>query len=124
MRATEAFARHGLFRNGHGVQRDVRVEYGRSGLAFVFDFEYERPSKEQRFVHAMGLRTPDELAGRLCFVLQEYRARSRAEAGLTVVAEDTLGDDVRELLAGHGIGTVGLSAIDGYAASIRGELGL
>ncbi|MCB1019155.1 MAG: DUF3037 domain-containing protein [Acidobacteria bacterium] len=124
LRATEAFARQGLFRNGHGMQRDVEVRYGASGLSFSFDFQYRRPTKEERFVHALGLRSADAQAARLSFVLEQYRRLSKADAGLTVVAEDALGDDVRDLLAAQGVGAVSLSAIDGYAESIKLELGL
>jgi hypothetical protein len=124
MRVTEAFARQGLFRNGHGVQRDVEVRYGASRLSFAFDFQYRRQSKEEHFVHALGLRSAESEAARLSFVLQQYRPLSANDAGLTVVAEDALSDDVRDLLADQGIGAVGLSAIDGYAESIKAELGL
>ena len=123
-RMTEVFALHGLFRNGHGMQRDVGVEYGPSGLKFAFDFQYRAPESEEQFVQALGLRSPDAEAARLCFVLQQYREKSRTEAGLTVVADDMLGDDVRNLLSDRGVGAVNLSAVDTYAASIRQKLGL
>lgn len=122
LRATEAFARQGLFRNGHGMRRDIEVRYGASGLSFAFDFQYR--TTEERFVHALGLRSAEAEAARLSFVMQQYRTLSKSDAGLTVVAEDALGDDVRDLLAHQGIGAVDLSAIDGYAASIKAELGL
>jgi hypothetical protein len=99
------------------------VEYAPK-LKFVFDFQYRRPSREQAFVQALGLRSAESEAARLCFVMQEYRRRSEGEAGLTVVVEDALGDDVRELLAGQGVGAVNVSAIDGHAERIRSELGL
>ena len=123
-RMTEAFARQGLFRNGHGVQRDIGVEYGPSGLRFVFDFQYRPPEADEHFIQALGLRAPDAEAGRLCFVLQEYRAKSRGQAGLTVVADDSLGDDVRNLLGDRGVGAVNLSALDAYAGTIRKKLRL
>ena len=124
VQVTEAFARQGLFRNGHGVQRDVEVRYGASALTFSFDFQYRRLTDEEHFVHALGLRSAEAEAARLSFVLQQYRALSAHDAGLTVVAEDALGDGVRNLLADQGIGAIGLSAIDGYAESVKAELGL
>ncbi len=75
-------------------------------------------------MQALGLRNADAQAGRLCFILDKYRERSMSQAGLTVVAEDALGDDVRALLGDSGVAAVSLSAIDGYAESIRAELGL
>jgi hypothetical protein len=123
-RMTQAFESHGLFRNGHGLQREYGVEYGPSGMRFVFDFQYDPPAGPEQLVHAMGLRAADAEAGRLCFVLDEYRTRSRREAGLTVVADDALGDDVRNLLGDRGIGAVNLSNVDAYAESIREKLGL
>jgi hypothetical protein len=124
LRMTEAFARQGLFRNGHGMRRDVGVAYGGSRLSFTFDFEYRRPTLEERFVHALGLRSAERDASQLCLVLDRYRSKSKTEAGLTVVAEDGLDDGVRDLLAESGVGTVNLSVIDGYAESIKAELGL
>ena len=123
-RMTEAFERQGLFRNGHGLQRDYGVEYATSGLRFVFDFEYRTAASGQQFVHALGLRGADAEAGRLCFVLGEYKARSKREAGLTVVADDGLSDDVRLLLGDRGVGAVNLSEVDVYAESLRGKLGI
>jgi len=123
-RMTQAFERHGLFCNGHGLQREYGVEYGPSGMRFVFDFHYRPPASPQQLVHAMGLRAAEAEAARLCFVLGEYRAKSKTEAGLTVVADDGLGDDVRNLLGDRGIGAVNLSKIDAYAESIREKLGI
>jgi hypothetical protein len=40
-----------------------------------------------------------------------------------VVAEDGLADDARRLLEDDGIQTIRLSTIDGYAETIRNELG-
>ena len=124
LRMTEVFARHGLFRNGHGMQRDVGVEYGPSGLRFTFDFQYKAPKSDEQFVHAMGLRAPDAEAARLCFVLDEYREKSQSQAGLTVIADDALGDGVRNLLGNRGVGAVNVSALDAYAETVRRKLDL
>ena len=91
--------------------------------------EFARLSKEYAELSPsvesiMTLRSAESEAARLSFVLQQYRPLSANDAGLTVVAEDALSDDVRDLLADQGIGAVGLSAIDGYAESIKAELGL
>ncbi len=119
-RMSETFAQHGLFLNGHGMQRDVHVKYGEPVDEFVFDFGYASQTKEQHFLQAMGLRGAKTEARSLILVLQECGGVGE----LTVVADDALGDDVRNMLSVRGVGAVNLSAIDTYAGTIREKMGL
>lgn len=123
-RTAAAFARHGLFANGHGMQRGAEIRYGPTGLKFTFDFSYQAADSPEQFIHALSLRSAEAQAPRFCFVYGDYLQRSGSEAGLTIIADDAVGEGVRNLLGDHGIGAVNLSAIDTYAETLREKLGL
>jgi hypothetical protein len=118
----QVFERYHLFANGDRLQRDVRVQYGGPRLQFSFDYAYQ-PDRSMRYVHGLALQEDINAAAKLCFVYERLRARERT-AGLTVVLDQGVQQDVRDLLASSQILSWESPRLEDLALQIRGELGL
>jgi hypothetical protein len=118
----EVFERYQLFANGDRLQRDVKVHYGSARLQFSFDYAYQ-PERSMRYVHGLALHEDINAAAKLCFVYERLRAREHM-AGLTVVLDQGVPQDVRDLLATSQIASWESPRLEDLALQIRGELGL
>jgi hypothetical protein len=76
-----------------------------------------------RYVHGLALNDDLNRAEKLCFVYERLRAQENG-AGLTVVLDDGIQDDVRELLESSKISSCQAARLDELALAIRGDLGL
>jgi hypothetical protein len=121
-RMDDSFRSHGLFANGDRLRRDVRVMYGSARLQFSFDYGYQ-PNGAARYVHGLALNEEIHRAEKLCFVYERLRAREPG-AGLTVVLDEGIEDDVRQLLESSAAATWQVGRLDELALSIRNEIGL
>jgi hypothetical protein len=122
----DVFRRYHLFANGDRLRRDVQVNYGSARLQFNFDFGYEpshQPIRTTRYVHGLALREDINAAAKLCFVFERLRARQQG-VGLTVVLDEGVQDDVRELLSSSDIAPWEASRLEDLALAIRTDLRL
>jgi hypothetical protein len=121
-RMDDVFRRYHLFANGDRLSRDVKVSYGSARLQFSFDYAY-RLNGAARYVHGLALREDINSAAKLCFVFERLRAREQG-LGLTVVLDEGIQDDVRELLESSEIAAWQAGRLDELALAIRNDLGL
>jgi len=121
-RMEDVFRSYHLFANGDRLQRDVKVSYGSSRLQFSFDYAYP-PNGSARYVHGLALNDDLNRAEKLCFVYERLRARERGVA-LTVVLDDGIQDDVKELIQSSEIASCEAQRLDELALAIRTDLGL
>lgn len=121
-RIEQAFRSYHLFANGDRLQRDTRVSYGSARLQFSFDYSYQ-PNGAARYVHGLALNEDIQRAEKLCFVYERLRAREPG-TGLTVVLDEGVDDDVKQLLESSQAATWQAGRLDDLAFAIRGELGL
>lgn len=121
-RMEETFRRYHLFANGDRLQRDIRVSYGSARLQFSFDYSYQF-NGYARYVHGVALNEDIQRAEMLCFVYERVKARD-SSAGLTVVLDDGVEDDVKQLLESSQAATWELGRLDELALAIRNEMGL
>jgi len=121
-RMEDVFRGYHLFANGDRLQRDVKATYGSSRLQFTFDYAYP-PHGAARYVHGLALNDDLSRAEKLCFVYERLRARERG-VGLTVVLDDGIQDDVKELLSSSNVASWEAARLDELALSIRKDLGL
>lgn len=121
-RMDEILGRYHLFANGGRLQQDVKVNYGSARLQFSFDYGYSFNGAWQ-YVHGLALNEDIHRAEKLCFVYERLRARETATA-LTVVLDEGIPQDVRELLESSRIAPWESNQIDELALSIRSDLGL
>lgn len=121
-RMEEVFGSYQLFANGDRLRRDVRVSYGSARLQFSFDYAYQ-PNGAARYLHGLALNEDIQRAEKLCFVYERLRANTPG-VGLTVVLDEGVEDDVKDLLESSHATTWQAGRLDELAFAIRGELGL
>ncbi len=121
-RMESVFQTYQLFANGDRLRRDARVNYGSPRLQFSFDYAY-RPAGADRYLHGLALNDDLGRAEKLCFVYERLRAREDG-IGLTVVLDNGIQDDVKELIESSAIVTCEAERLDELALAIRTELGL
>jgi Protein of unknown function (DUF3037) len=121
-RMEDVFRSYHLFANGDRLRKDVKVNYGSARLQFSFDYAY-RPNHAARYVHGLALNDDLNRAEKLCFVHERLRARERG-VGLTVVLDDGIQEDVRELLASSDVASWEAGRLDELALTIRKDLDL
>lgn len=121
-RMEDMFRSYHLFANGDRLRRDVKVNYGSARLQFSFDYAYP-PNGAARYVHGLALNDELNRAEKLCFVYERLRARESG-VGLTVVLDDGIQQDVRELLASSNVASWEAARLDELALAIRNDLGL
>ncbi|MEX2302805.1 MAG: DUF3037 domain-containing protein [Bryobacterales bacterium] len=121
-RMDDAFRSHQLFANGDRLRPDARVSYGSARLQFSFDYAYQ-PDDATRYVHGLALNEEIHRAEKLCFVYDRLRGRQPG-IGLTVVLDDGVQDDVKQLLESSEATTWEIGRVDELAFAIRTEMGL
>jgi hypothetical protein len=121
-RIEEVFGSYQLFANGDRLQRGVPVNYGSPRLQFTFDYAFP-PNGAGRYIHGLALNEDLSRAEKLCFVYGRLRAKEPG-AGLTVVLDDGIEDDVKDLLASSSVASWQANRLDDLALTIRKDLGL
>jgi hypothetical protein len=121
-RMDDVFRSYHLFANGGRLQRDVKVNYGGSRLQFSFDYAYP-PNGSAHYLHGLALNDELNRAEKLCFVCERLRARDQG-VSLTVVLDDGIQQDVKELIESSRIASWEARRLDELALAIRGDLGL
>jgi Protein of unknown function (DUF3037) len=121
-RIEDVFRSYSLFANGDRLRKDVKVNYGSSRLQFTFDYAYPADGAA-RYLHGLALNDDLGRAEKLCFVYERLRAREDG-VGLTVVLDDGVQDDVKELIESSQIVSCQAERLDELAFAIRKDLGL
>ena len=123
-RMKQTFEELNLFRSGDGVRAGIEVPYFGDDATFRFDYGYRPASGGDRYLQALGSRSAEETASRLCFVTDRLRAEtSEGAREVTAVCAEEFPETSLKLLSSSRIETVSVAAIASLGKRIREDLG-